>query len=199
MRWLLLAAGSSSRFGRNKLLEKIGDRRLIDLTIGALMKTNIPITLISPPKLRDTITWTGDWAAGGARRQDSAFEGIKSCDNEIILIHDAARPFVTKAIVDDCLREIDNFDGVAPALPVTDTIKRVDGSRVIETLERSTLVAMQTPQVVRRTAALDAFARATREYTDDLAVLEAAGYRTGIVPGDRGNVKITTPDDIVNR
>lgn len=202
--WLLLAAGQSRRFGapQSKLLSPLGERRVIDVTLASL-ESALPgarILLVSTPGLRDTIGYRGDWAEGGARRQDSARNGIlASGDADAVLIHDAARPFVSPRLVASLLAALDGCDGCAPGTPVTDTIKRVEKGRIVETLERDALAAVQTPQVLACAAARDAFTRVdfSVEYTDDLAVLATAGYRTAVVPGDKRNLKITTPDDML--
>lgn len=209
--WILLAAGSSVRYGagRSKLLEPLGPGRVIDRTILSLTMAlpGAPILLVSSPELRDAIGWQGAWTAGGRRRQDSAAAGLAAAAAlaprpEYALIHDAARPLVAAALV---ARLIAGFEtrpvpaAVAPALPVTDTIKRVRDGLVLETLERSSLAALQTPQAVRLADAVTAFERAAsgeREFTDDLAVLEAAGRSTRVSEGDPANLKITTPADL---
>jgi len=199
---VLLAAGSSSRFGggTSKLFATINGTRLIDLTIQSLKDAlNAPIILVSTPEFYEESGLKLPWVAGGARRRDSAFAGAKAASSEIILIHDAARPFISSALVERLLGATKEFDGVAPGLPVTDTIKRVAGNTVLETLKRSELIAVQTPQAVRRDAMIKAFESVDplEDYTDDLAVLSAAGFRTGVVEGDSHNLKITTRADIV--
>lgn len=209
--WILLAAGSSIRYGagRSKLLEPLGSGRVIDRTILSLSTAlpGAPIILVSASDLRDAIGWNGAWTPGGRRRQDSAAAGLATAAALvprplIALIHDAARPLVSAALV---ARLISGFEtlpipaAVAPALPVFDTIKRVRDGLVLETLERSSLAALQTPQAVRLDAAISAFEAAAggeREFTDDLAVLEAVGLPTRITEGDPSNLKITTPADL---
>lgn len=201
--WILLAAGRSSRFGgaRSKLLEPIDGRRLIDVTIESLYRAlpGAPVVLVSTPDFRDEIGHSGPWTEGGARRQDSAARGVAAAgEADVAMIHDAARPFVTPELVRRLIAGLESSHGVAPALPVTDTVKRVKDGEVLETLDRSELVALQTPQAVRFDAMKAAFAAmpADREFTDDLAVLEAAGGKTAVVEGDRRNIKITTPEDL---
>lgn len=199
--WVLLAAGASSRFGggTSKLFAPINGVRLIDLTIRSLKEAlDAPIILVSTPEFHEESGLKLPWVAGGLRRRDSANLGTTAAQSEIVLIHDAARPFISRAVVERLLAAAKDFDGVAPGLPVTDTIKRVVGNAVVETLKRSELVAVQTPQAVRRDAMLKAFETVNprEDYTDDLAVLAAAGFRTGVVEGDSRNMKITTKEDI---
>lgn len=210
--WILLAAGSSTRYGadRNKLLEPLGDGRVIDQTLAAIAASlpDSPVILVSAPELRDEIGWTGPWTAGGRRRQDSATSGLiaaaaLSPRPEVALIHDAARPFVGPALVQRLMETLaadPHAAACAPSLPVTDTIKRVRGAEVLETLDRSTLVALQTPQALRLDPAVGIFVRVAAgadEFTDDLAVLESEGLRTRVSPGDPANIKITTKADLV--
>lgn len=204
--WILLAAGASRRFGtgRSKLIEEVEGKRIIDITLESI-ETALPsseVILVSTPELKDELEYQGRWTQGGERRQDSAYNGILAADDaEILLIHDAARPFIHPEAVSLLLAALEDFDGVAPAVPVTDTIKKIQGATIIETLERSSLAALQTPQALAGPAARDAFSKAggqgSRDFTDDLSILEAAGYRTGIVEGRRDNIKITTREDLV--
>jgi 2-C-methyl-D-erythritol 4-phosphate cytidylyltransferase len=204
---ILLAAGASTRFGggRSKLLEPLGAERVIDVTL-ANLRAALPaadLLLVSTPEFRDEAALGIPWTAGGARRQDSTRAGIEAAGEAgIAFLHDAARPFPTPTMMQDLLAALGDpaVAGAAPGLAVTDTIKRVDATgRVLETLERGALRALQTPQAVRPAALRRAVAVVdfTRDFTDDLAVLEAAGLATVVVPGDRGNLKITTREDLL--
>jgi 2-C-methyl-D-erythritol 4-phosphate cytidylyltransferase len=204
---ILLAAGASTRFGgaRSKLLEPLGGGRVIDVTL-ANLRAALPeaeLLLVSTPEFRDEAALGIPWIAGGARRQDSARAGIEAAGEAgAAFLHDAARPFPMSTIMQALLAALDDpaVAGAAPGLAVTDTIKRVDArGRVIETLDRGALRALQTPQAVRPAAMRRAVAALdfTRDFTDDLAVLEAAGLATVVVPGDRGNFKITTREDLL--
>ncbi|MFL5861669.1 MAG: 2-C-methyl-D-erythritol 4-phosphate cytidylyltransferase, partial [Solirubrobacteraceae bacterium] len=125
-------------------------------------------------------------------------------DAEIVIVHDAARPMVTPAIVQDCLDTLaaHDCDGAIAAAPVADTIKEVgdDGATVARTLERSRLWAVQTPQVFRRAALERALAEASDEElgraTDDAWLVERAGGTVRILGSDPGNMKITTSEDL---
>ncbi len=147
-------------------------------------------------------------AAGGDRRQDSSLKGIEALPEPIrenremiVLIHDAARPLVSPFLISHCLREIardPEADGVLPALPVRETLKEVRDSIVERTVGRERLWAAQTPQVFRLGALRDAHVRAAAEgwtVTDDAGLLEAAGSRVRVVPGDLENLKVTYPED----
>jgi 2-C-methyl-D-erythritol 4-phosphate cytidylyltransferase len=143
--------------------------------------------------------------AGGAVRFES--EALRSADgdggdDEVVLVHDAARPLITPALVEAVLAAVIAEPGVEAAIaatPISDTVKRVRDRRVIETLDRAELWAVQTPQAFRR-AALERVLRAPREIlakaTDDAALIEQAGGRVAIVPSSPENLKITTPLDL---
>jgi 2-C-methyl-D-erythritol 4-phosphate cytidylyltransferase / 2-C-methyl-D-erythritol 2,4-cyclodiphosphate synthase len=149
---------------------------------------------------------------GGARRQDSVANGFAavSADVRIVLVHDAARPFVTARVIDEVINGIDPFGSgaldygygaVVPVWPVFDTVKEVEaggGTRIIATPDRDRLFLAQTPQGFRReilAAAIDA-GRAGASGTDEAMLAEHAGHAVHVVPGDEANVKITTAADL---
>ena len=140
-------------------------------------------------------------APGGRERQDSvhnALKLIKDRDN-LVLVHDGARPLVDSGIVRTALQNISGFDGVVVGVPVKDTIKEVADSMVKRTLKRETLWATQTPQVFIQRPLVEAYHRAMAEKfysTDDAALLERSGGRVKIIMGSYSNIKITTPEDI---
>ncbi len=139
---------------------------------------------------------------GGKERQDSVLLGLRgvSKDAEIVLIHDAARPGVTRKLVEGSIRSLlKKKDGVVVAIPVTDTLKRVEKGMVIATLDRSVLWRAQTPQVFPYPAILESYERAEKEGfrgTDDAAIYQWAGGRVSIFPGEARNLKVTTPEDL---
>lgn len=139
--------------------------------------------------------------AGGDSRQASVRISLTAIPDEFeaVLCHDVARPLASPKLFSSVLRPLDRADGAVPMVPVTDTVKRVRASQVVETIPRDDLVLVQTPQAFRR-ASLDAAHRqaavAGREATDDAVLLEWAGYRVELVAGEPTNVKITLPDDL---
>ena len=140
---------------------------------------------------------------GGERRQDSVEAALSVTDprSTHVLIHDAARPLVPHDVIRRVLAAGRRHDAVIPAVPVIDTIKRVDAAgSVLETLDRSRLRAVQTPQLFRRRLLLDVFAaahRLRREGTDEARLVEAEGHAVRIVSGDLRNLKLTTPADFL--
>ncbi|MDC0335984.1 2-C-methyl-D-erythritol 4-phosphate cytidylyltransferase [Pseudodesulfovibrio sp.] len=139
--------------------------------------------------------------AGGDRRQDSVFNGLKELPKECdgVLVHDSARPFVSARIIADLIEALnDGAHGVIPAIEVADTIKRVDGADITETLNRAELRAVQTPQAFETRLLVEAHERAMTEgweVTDDASMVERMAT-VSVIPGEQANVKITTPDDL---
>ncbi len=140
-------------------------------------------------------------AHGGAARQDSVRLGLESLaadPPELVLIHDGVRALVDAALIDRVLDGLQAHAAVLPALPVTDTLKRVGGGAVTGTLDRTGLWRAQTPQGFRYRAILDAHrAFAGQSMTDDCALAEAAGLRVAVVAGAERNLKITEPADLI--
>lgn len=141
---------------------------------------------------------------GGETRQDSVRSGLQALADTgfdgIVLIHDAARPFVSAALIGRALAAVRNELASVPALAVTDTVKRVDGEgRVVETPRRDRLVSVQTPQCFRFRPLLAAHEAAATAgltgFTDDAALMEWAGHPVATFPGDAENVKLTHPQD----
>lgn len=138
---------------------------------------------------------------GGANRQESVRLGLESLSGhapDLVLIHDAARPFVDHGLVDRVLASLQTGPGAIPALPVNDTLKRGAGRNITGTVERADLWRAQTPQGFRYRDILDAHANsAGLDLTDDAAVAEQAGLAVELVDGSEDNVKLTTKDDLI--
>ncbi|HET7850404.1 MAG TPA: bifunctional 2-C-methyl-D-erythritol 4-phosphate cytidylyltransferase/2-C-methyl-D-erythritol 2,4-cyclodiphosphate synthase [Pseudolabrys sp.] len=142
---------------------------------------------------------------GGASRQASVRAGLEALaghEPEIVLIHDAARPFASAALVSRAIEAAAKFGAAIPTLPVSDTVKTVDANaRVTGTLDRAALRVAQTPQAFGFAALLKAHRRAAAEgrndFTDDAALAEWAGLAVSAFPGERGNIKFTDPDDFM--
>jgi 2-C-methyl-D-erythritol 4-phosphate cytidylyltransferase len=139
--------------------------------------------------------------AGGATRAQSVAAGLAQVPASagIVVVHDAARPFASAELVSRTLSGLADADGAIPALPLTDTVKRVREGRVVETLDRSQLVTVQTPQAFTEPALRAAYSRERGQLpaaTDCATLVEAAGFSVAVVPGDPGNIKITDADDL---
>jgi 2-C-methyl-D-erythritol 4-phosphate cytidylyltransferase len=139
---------------------------------------------------------------GGARRQDSARAGIEatSAASAIVVIHDAARPLVTSTLFDDVAAAATKHGAAIAAIPISDTIKRVENGLVLATLPREELVSVQTPQAFHKQLLIDAFAKAERaglSVTDEATLIEQMGEQVRVVPGSVSNIKVTVPEDLV--
>lgn len=130
---------------------------------------------------------------GGAQRSDSVRAGLALVSAGAVLVHDAARPFVTASHVERLLAALNGADGAVPAIPVADTLKRE--GEALTTVSREGLWRAQTPQAFRTEALRTAYAQASGEPTDDAQVIEAAGGRIVLVPGDARLMKLTHPED----
>jgi 2-C-methyl-D-erythritol 4-phosphate cytidylyltransferase len=138
---------------------------------------------------------------GGSTRAASVAAGLGAVPDEadLILVHDAARPFATPELVSRVLEALGHADGAVPGVPLTDTVKRVSGGLVVETPDRSQLVAVQTPQGFRADVLRRAHAQTVEVLaaaTDCASLVEAAGGTVAVVEGDPANLKVTTPADL---
>ncbi|MBN1288468.1 MAG: 2-C-methyl-D-erythritol 4-phosphate cytidylyltransferase [Actinobacteria bacterium] len=140
--------------------------------------------------------------AGGATRQESVFLGLKSLHKKVetVVIHDGARPLVSPEMIDSVCTMSMGEQGIIYGVPLTDTVKRVESGYVGETLDRHTLVAVQTPQAFLFEVIFEAHRRAVEEGftgTDDSMLVERTGGRVRVVEGHPENVKVTYPEDIM--
>ena len=139
---------------------------------------------------------------GGARRQDSVLEGLKQVPDGfagVVLVHDAARPFVDTPLIEAVIRAAVETGAALPVLSLVDTVKRVENDRVVETLDRNVLAAAQTPQGFRFDVLAAAYEAAFRDrvtVTDEAMAVERLGAPVRAVPGSPSNRKITTPEDL---
>ena len=140
---------------------------------------------------------------GGQERQDSIYQALLALDLQpldLVAIHDGARPLLSQDLLHRLCQGVEGWDGVIPGVPVKDTIKRVDPSGlVLETLVRSELVAVQTPQLFQAEVLLAAYREALRKGqvgTDDASLVEGAGGRVRVLEGDYRNLKVTTAEDL---
>lgn len=138
---------------------------------------------------------------GGQERQYSVYNGLKAVEEDgIILIHDGARPFIRRETIHQLVEKAHLEGAAVVAVPVKDTVKRVRNMEVIDTVERSSLWAVQTPQAFRLSIVLKAHEAANRDQfvgTDDASLVERIGEKVCIVHGDYSNIKLTTPDDLI--
>jgi 2-C-methyl-D-erythritol 4-phosphate cytidylyltransferase len=206
---VIAAAGSSRRMGGlDKLQAPLGERPLLAYPLLAFDSSPLvdaAVLVVAPHSLEwaqgllRALGLRKPWrlCEGGQRRQDSVRLGLEAlgpCD--WALVHDGARPLVTPRLIQDALAAAQATGAAVPALPLTDTVKEVAGERVLGTLDRSRLRAVQTPQAFRYDLLLAAHRRARGEATDDAALVEALGVPVQLFPGSPHNLKVTTPADL---
>jgi 2-C-methyl-D-erythritol 4-phosphate cytidylyltransferase len=195
---IVLAAGAGTRFGGAKQFGSLGEHRVVDLAVETAASCSDGVVVVVPEGHRWSGTAVDAAVAGGATRSASVRSGLAVVPEsaEVILVHDAARPLASRALFEAVTAAVaSGADGAVPALPVTDTIKRVVDGRVAETVARSELVAVQTPQAFRAAALRRAHAGGGDD-TDDAALVEAAGGTVVVVPGEESNLKVTTAADL---
>src|SRR4051794_38697033 len=199
---VLVAGGSGARLGADvpKAFVRVGGQRLVDHALSRFRR-HVAHTVVVVPAGWESRVEASIVVCGGSTRQESVDAGLRAVPDhvEYVLVHDVARPFVPEDVIARVLAALRaGADAVIPAMPVTDTIKRVDSAGVVlGTVDRSELMAVQTPQGFRRAVLMDAHARGGEGATDDAALVESIGGRVVVVPGDEHAFKITTAWDLV--
>jgi 2-C-methyl-D-erythritol 4-phosphate cytidylyltransferase len=211
---VIVAAGRGERLGgdRPKAFAKLNGRALLAESLERLEASDLvdSIVIVAPEGWEEpTILLAEELGAGkvsasvsgGATRTESVRAGVAEVPEEalVVLVHDAARPFLPGDVIERVLAPLgEGWDGAVPALPVADTLKRAgpDGA-VAETVDRSGLYAVQTPQAFLADVLRKALAGAVEDASDCAALVEAQGGRVKLVEGDRRLVKVTTAEDIV--
>ena len=195
---VVVAGGTGTRFGGPKQFATLAGRPLLEWSLETARKVCDGVVLVLPKGTPGK--WDADRVVvGGATRSESVRAGLDAVPDgvEVIVVHDAARPLageaLWKAVIDAV---VGGADGAVPVCPVTDTIKEKTGDGAVVTLDRSRLVAVQTPQAFRAVALKDAHAGGDVA-TDDSALIEAAGGRIALVDGDPRNLKVTSPTDLL--
>ncbi len=201
---IVAAGGSGERLGADlpKAFVALGGRPLYEWSAsvpcgGACDR----VVVAAPPEASGLRPQASGFVAGGASRSASVRNALREAsDASVVVVHDAARPFVTADLVERCIAGLDGVDGAIAAAPVTDTVKEADASgRVLRTLDRSVLWAVQTPQVFRADMlrrALDVDDSVLAAATDDASLVEAAGGTVRVVESSPENFKITGPADL---
>jgi 2-C-methyl-D-erythritol 4-phosphate cytidylyltransferase len=198
---VVVAGGSGQRFGTLKQFALLAERPVVQWAVAACRAASSGVVLVVPPGMASTVDHGADAVVeGGKTRTESVSRGLAAVPPtaEVIIVHDAARPLASEALFRDVIAAVTTggAGGAVPGLPVSDTIKVVDGTRTVTaTLDRAALVAVQTPQAFAADLLRQAHAAGT-EATDDAALVEALGGTVRVVPGDPRNLKITTPADL---
>lgn len=208
---ILAAAGSGDRLGldRPKAFAPLNDRPLLAESLERLDASDWieGIVVAAPPEWEEPCILVAEEIAAGKVAEtvtggDTRSESVRNALAQVpagaavVLVHDAARPLVSEEVIERVVTALeDGWDGAVPSLPVSDTVKRVDGEAVVETIDRAGLVIVQTPQAFLA----DVLRRAVEsggEASDCAALVEAAGGRVRAVQGDPRLVKITEPSDL---
>lgn len=209
---ILVAAGSGSRLGgdRPKAFVGLGGRPLLAeslerlelsdwidaIVVAAAAEWEEPSILLAEELVASKVASV---VTGGATRAESVRKALAEVPGDalVVLVHDAARPLVDDAVIGRLLGRLgEGLDGVVPVLPIADTVKRVEGGLVAETLDREALVTVQTPQAFVADRLRQAFAGDLAGATDCASLVERAGGRIGVVPGDSRLLKVTTATDL---
>lgn len=189
---IVVAAGTGNRFGGPKHLEDLHGIPLWQAAAGALRQGGAEEVVI--------VGEVPDGVPGGRRRQDSVANGLGAIPDDVdqVLVHDAARAAASPDLVRAVIARLGrgDVDAVVPAVPVRDTLRRVDGEESRGTIDRSCLVSVQTPQGFRAGPLREVHATQQEDATDDAEMIERAGGRVVIVPGEPTNLKVTFPDDL---
>jgi 2-C-methyl-D-erythritol 4-phosphate cytidylyltransferase len=209
---LLVAAGAGERLGidRPKAFASLGGRPLLaesldrldrcpwvdSIVVAAPIGWEEPVILLAEELAATKVV---SCVTGGVSRADSVRAALADVPEDalVVLVHDAARPLLDDVVIERLLAPLaDGFDGVVPVVPITDTVKRVEGSVVVATLDRDELVAVQTPQAFLAPPLRRAFAGDLSPATDCASLVERAGGRVAVVDGDRRLLKVTTASDL---
>ena len=210
---VIVAAGSSNRMGLDKVMAEVGGMPVIVRCIEAFQQAPsvAEVVVVTRAELVPEVarlcqeyglSKVTKVIRGGENRTQSARLGTLEADQHtpVIAIHDGARPFVTVQVIEDAIAQAALSGAAAPAIPVKDTIKTAEGGIVEQTLNRAKLFAVQTPQVFDASLIRAALQKALddgAELTDDCAAVERLGMKVVLTAGDEGNIKLTTPVDLV--
>jgi 2-C-methyl-D-erythritol 4-phosphate cytidylyltransferase len=196
---VVVAGGSGRRFGGPKQFADLGGRPLASWSLAIARQACDGVVLVVPA---DAVggSWDADAVvAGGATRSESVRAGLAAVPDtaDVVAVHDAARPLARLPLWQAVLDAVAaGADGAVPAAPVTDTVKEVGADGRLVTLDRSRLVAVQTPQAFRAGVLRRAHGSGADAF-DDAALVEAAGGRVVLVDGAADNLKVTSPTDLV--
>lgn len=208
---VIVAAGTASRMGGiDKVMAPLGGESMILRTVRAFQQSDVirEIVIVTRQDLVEPIQkLCADMdkvvsvVVGGDSRQESVMKGLNALSEkaQLVAVQDGARPLITQEVIERTVRAANHFHAAAPAVPVKDTVKVVQGGLVSATPDRSTLQAVQTPQVFDIDLLKGALFQAEKDkaqITDDCSAVERLGMSVRIVAGDERNIKVTTPLDL---
>ena len=208
---IILAAGSGSRFGEKKQFKKLNGEPIWVYSLNTFVQSKCVDELIfvfpndSLETLKQSQVFTSLYeknkiklVSGGESRKDSVLNGLKAVKkiNDIICIHDAARPFIKSSYIKDSIEACREFDGAIIAIPATDTVKKADNQIIKNTIDRESLWMAQTPQTFKKEKLLYAIKMSSRRnITDESMLMEEANFKVKLIEGDQSNFKITNEID----
>jgi 2-C-methyl-D-erythritol 4-phosphate cytidylyltransferase len=205
---IIPAAGSGTRMGGAKQYMEIAGKPLLEQTLGRIASCDIISAIIIVVPKGDVKDISERYLkfhkvvsiiAGGETRGESVYNGVTAADTEYVLVHDAARPFVTSNLIEMTITAAVQYGAATAAIPVHDTVKMKEDGFVGKLVERASLLLIQTPQAFRRgelLAAYDSAGEKRKEWTDETTLVQNMGKKVAWVHGDPLNMKITTPEDM---
>ncbi len=196
---MVVAAGSGSRFGGPKQFQPLGERRVVDWAVAAAREACDGVVAVVPPGADVSSELDADVVVEGAPSRPGSVRrglGVLPAEADIVVVHDAARPLAPPRLFTAVVAAVrSGADGGICAVPIHDTVKRVEGDVVVHTLDRRGLWAVQTPQAFLAPALRRAHA-GEPEASDDAALVEMTGGRVVVVQGEARNLKVTGPEDL---
>ena len=202
---IILAGGSGTRFKSKipKQYFKIGNKSIINYTIDAFEKSSLidKVIIVVDKKYTNDISKKNPnhiVVSGGKSRFESSYNGILACpkNSKKVLIHDAARPFISQEIITSCIEALNNYEAVVTSIQTTDTVIRVKNMEILQVEDRNQIFLNQTPQGFKYKTILDAHKNRTGSVTDDISLLDLNETKCKVIKGSKKNIKITTNDDI---
>ena len=206
---VIVGAGSSQRMGRDKVFMSLAGKPMlawsVDFCQSCKLVDQIAIVVNGTKlelgrRLAAERRWSKvvEICAGGKRRQDSVRQGLNELDDcDWVIIHDAARPFLTADLISDGLEAVQATGAAVAAVPIKDTVKLGSSDMMVtRTLNRQELWAIQTPQTFRSDIIAEAHEQITKDVTDDAGMVEQLGRKVKLYMGSYNNIKITTPEDL---
>lgn len=206
---VIVAAGEGRRFGAPKQFALLGGKTVLEWCLRAFQAheriTGIVLVLDDEERSKPILnryTKISAVTRGGQERQDSVYAGflrLNAAAAPLVLVHDGARPLVEPALIDRVIDAALETGAAVPVLPIEETVKRIEGHRVVETVDRTKLFRVQTPQGFRYDVLKTALEKARQDGfygTDEAALVERTGRPVKAVQGEAKNLKITTPEDI---
>lgn len=202
---IITAGGKSERFGSNKLLEKIGNLSVIEMTVSKFLDLSdeiiIPCLDVIKNHIENSKLYSNKikFAPSGKTRQISVYNALQTCINtDIILIHDGARPFIEKETIKKAIELTEKHHAVLVGIKAIDTIKEIKDDKIIKTLDRNNIFQAQTPQCFKfdLIKKVHELYKDNPNFTDDCSMVEEYGKTVHILEGSKKNIKITTKEDL---